>query len=126
MLELVLKGASKISSLYTAILTFFCSTILLVTQQRFSEDADILEDLAPHLQGQQTEVGPETVAKCAWRVVWNMLHADDACNRVVVTMRIGAKDDSLRLSSRRTGSDYPLRARRRPCTSRFRARRQRW
>ena len=56
----------------------FFAAILLVTLERFSEDADILADLV-HLQEQLSKVGPETAGGCVRRAIWEMLYADDAC-----------------------------------------------
>ena len=54
------------------------AAILLVALQRFSEEADILADLA-HLQEQPSKAGPETALECSWRAIWGMLYTDDAC-----------------------------------------------
>ena len=55
----------------------FFAAILLVALEGFSEDADILVDLA-HLQEQPPKVGPETALKCARRAIRGILCADHA------------------------------------------------
>ena len=56
----------------------FFTAIPLVALERFSEDADLLADLA-HLQEQPSKVGPEKALECVWLAIWGMLYSDDAC-----------------------------------------------
>ena len=56
----------------------FFAAILFVALEIFSEDEDILTDLA-HLKEQLSKVGPETALECARRAILGMPHADDAC-----------------------------------------------
>ena len=56
------------------------TVMLLVTIERFSEDADILADLA-HLQEQSSKVGHETAMECARRAIWGVLYANDGSPR---------------------------------------------
>ena len=70
------------------------AAILLVSLERFSKDAGILEDLI-HLHEQPSKVGPETALEYVQRAIWGMLCADDAC---IVSARTGADDGGLRRS----------------------------
>ena len=52
--------------------------VLLVGQERFSGDTNILADLA-HLQDQPSKVGSETALERVRRAIWGNLNADNAC-----------------------------------------------
>ena len=58
----------------------FSAAILVVTLERFSEDADILVDLG-HLQEQLSNVGPGATLDivCLRRDISGMLYTDDVC-----------------------------------------------
>ena len=45
------------------------AAILLVAWKKFSENADILADLA-HLQEQSSKAAPETALECVRRAIW--------------------------------------------------------
>ena len=64
--------------LFPLLFNVFFAAMLFVALERFSEDADILADLA-HLQEQSSKVGPETALECVRRSIWGMLYADDVC-----------------------------------------------
>ena len=58
---------------------FFAAIVLVILLiEIFSEDADILADLA-HLEEQPSKLGLETALECVRRAIWGMLYADDAC-----------------------------------------------
>ena len=63
---------------FTLPFNVFFAVILLATQDRFSENADIIADLA-HLQEQPSKVHPETALECVRCAIWGMLYAEDAC-----------------------------------------------
>ena len=77
----VAKGLRQGCVLSLLLFNVFLATILLVALliERFSEDADILEDLT-HLQEQPSKVGPETALECVQPVIWEMLYPDTACS----------------------------------------------
>ena len=56
----------------------FFAAIILVVQERFSNDADILADII-HLQEQPSKFGPATALECVRRAIWGVLFADYAC-----------------------------------------------
>ena len=74
----VAQGLRQECVLSLLLFNVFFAAILLVTLERFGEDADILAHLA-HLQEQPSKVGPETALEYVQRVTWEMLYADDAC-----------------------------------------------
>ena len=56
----------------------FFAAILLVVLERFSENADILADLA-HLQQPPSKVGRERALECVRRAIWGILYAESTC-----------------------------------------------
>ena len=70
MLE-VIRGGGALSGIRTfaAAAQRFFATILLVALERFSEDANILADLA-HLREQTMKVSPEMALECVRRVLF--------------------------------------------------------
>ena len=65
----------------------FFTVMLLVTLERFSEDAGILADLA-HLQEQSSKVGRETALECARRAIWRVFYANDGSPRGLERMMV--------------------------------------
>ena len=74
----VAQGLRQGCVLSPLLFNVFFASILLVALESFSEDANILADLA-HLPEQPSKVSPETARECARCVIWGMLYADDAC-----------------------------------------------
>ena len=101
----------------------FFASILLVALERFSEDVDIVADLA-HLE-QPSNTGPETVLGCARRAILWMLCADDACMMSRLPRGLERMMAVFVEVLRRFWPDLFKRARRKPCAYPFRLRWQR-
>ena len=99
----VTQGLRQRCILSPLLFNVFFAAILLVALERFSKDASILADLI-HLQELPSKVGPETALKCARRVIWRIVYADDAC--IVSAARAGADDGGLRRSLRHIWPDH--------------------